>query len=159
MKTSYISHIRLLELKCVSSDRACKGTSLKCRKISSKRSIEGRRTCDQQFQLGDLKEESFKIGQWPKGFFVQPAKTGTVTLEQLVAMFFPLNEIQFESLLSSVLLFKLELQRKQNNSSGKSHEFCGGRHCFSYCSWPPVQQKSRLLIGLNCILLCLSNST
>ena len=24
---------------------------------------------------------------------------------------------------------------------------------------PPVQQKSRLLIGLNCILLCLSNSS
>ena len=41
---------------------------------------------------------------------------------------------------------------------GKSHEFCGGRRCFSYCSWPPIQQKNRLLIGLNCILLCLNNS-
>ena len=41
----------------------------------------------------------------------------------------------------------------------KSHEFYGGRHCFSYCSWPPVQQKSRLLIGLKCILHCLNNSS
>ena len=38
--------------------------------------------------LGDLRQKSFKIAQWPKGFFLQPAKTGTVTLEQLVAMFF-----------------------------------------------------------------------
>ena len=29
----------------------------------------------------------------------------------------------------------------------------------SAISWPPVQQKSRLLIGLNCILLCLNNSS
>ena len=43
--------------------------------------------------LGDLSEKSFKIAWWPKGFFVQPAKTGTVTWEQLVAMFFPLNEL------------------------------------------------------------------
>ena len=42
---------------------------------------------------------------------------------------------------------------------GKSHEFCSGRHCFSYCSWSPVQQKSHFLIGLNCILLCLNNSS
>ena len=28
-----------------------------------------------------------------KGFFVQSAKPGTVTWEQLVAMFFPLNEL------------------------------------------------------------------
>ena len=28
--------------------------------------------------LGDLREKSFKIALWPKGFFVQPAKTGTV---------------------------------------------------------------------------------
>ena len=43
----------------------------------------------------------------------------------------------------------------------KSHEFRGGRPCFSYCSWTPVQQKSkcRVLIGLNCILLCLNNSS
>ena len=35
--------------------------------------------------LGDLREKSFKMA----GFFVQPAKTGTVTWEQLlVAMFF-----------------------------------------------------------------------
>ena len=25
--------------------------------------------------------------------------------------------------------------------------------------WPPVQQKSRLLIGLNCIIPCLNNSS
>ena len=31
--------------------------------------------------------------KWPKGFFVQPDKTGTVTREQLAAMFFPLNEL------------------------------------------------------------------
>ena len=42
---------------------------------------------------------------------------------------------------------------------GKSREFSGGRHCFSYCSWPPVQQNIRLLIGLNCILLCLNNNS
>ena len=93
-------------------------------------------------------------------FFVQPAKAGTITREQLVAMFFfPLNEYQFESLPKCVLFFKPELQRKQNNQLGKSHEVCGGRHCFSYCSWSPVQQKSRLLIGLNCIPLCLNNSS
>ena len=34
-----------------------------------------------------------------------------------------------------------------------------GPHCFSYCSWPPIQRKSRLLIGLNCILLCLNNNS
>ena len=38
--------------------------------------------------LGDLRDKNFKIVSWPKSFFVQPAKTGTVTLEQLVAMFF-----------------------------------------------------------------------
>ena len=39
--------------------------------------------------------KSFKITYWPKGFFVQPAKTGTATLEQLEAMFFfPLNETE-----------------------------------------------------------------
>ena len=37
--------------------------------------------------LGDLRE---KVS---KGFFVQPANTGTVTWEQLVAMPFPLNEL------------------------------------------------------------------
>ena len=46
----------------------------------------------------------------------------------------------------------------KTKQSGKSHEFCGGRPCFSYCSWPPAEQKSRLLIGLNCILHCLNNS-
>ena len=30
---------------------------------------------------------------------------------------------------------------------------------FGYCSWPAIQQKSRLLIGLNRILLCLNNSS
>ena len=44
-----------------------------------------------------------------KGFFVQPAKTGTVSWEQLVAMFFPLNELSFESLANCVLFFKVEL--------------------------------------------------
>ena len=43
--------------------------------------------------LGDLREKSFKIAWWPKGFSVQPAKIGTVTGEQLVAMFFPLNKL------------------------------------------------------------------
>ena len=38
--------------------------------------------------LGDLSEKSFKIAWWPEGTFVQPAKTGTVTWEQLVAMLF-----------------------------------------------------------------------
>ena len=33
------------------------------------------------------------IAQWPEGFFVQQAKTGTVTWEQLVAMLFPLNKL------------------------------------------------------------------
>ena len=61
------------------------------------------------FILGDLRGKTFKIARWPKGFFVQPAKTGTVTWEQLVAMLFPLNELQFESLLNCVLFFKLEL--------------------------------------------------
>ena len=37
------------------------------------------------YLLGDLREKSFKIAYWPKGFFVQPAKTGAVTWEQLVA--------------------------------------------------------------------------
>ena len=43
--------------------------------------------------LGDPRENRFKIVQWAKGFFAQPAKTGTVTWEQLVAMFFSLNEL------------------------------------------------------------------
>ena len=29
--------------------------------------------------LGDLREKSFKKALWPKGFFVQLSKTGTVT--------------------------------------------------------------------------------
>ena len=41
-----------------------------------------------------------------KGFL---CSTGTVTWEQLVAMFVPLNELKFESLPNCVLLFKLEL--------------------------------------------------
>ena len=45
------------------------------------------------FDLGDLSEKSFKIAQWPKIFFVQRAKRGTVTWEQLVAMFFSINEL------------------------------------------------------------------
>ena len=61
------------------------------------------------FDLGDLREKSFKIVLWPKGFFLQPAKTGTVTWEQLVAMFFPLNKHLFESSLNYVLFLKLEL--------------------------------------------------
>ena len=38
--------------------------------------------------IGYLMRGSVKMG-----FFVQPAKTGTVTWEQLVAMFCPLNEL------------------------------------------------------------------
>ena len=43
---------------------------------------------------------------------------------------------------------------KQTINQDWSHEFCGSRHCFSYCFWPPVQQKGSLLIGLNYILFC-----
>ena len=43
--------------------------------------------------LGDLREKSFKIVHWSKGFFAQPAKTGTATWEQLLTMFSPLNEL------------------------------------------------------------------
>ena len=46
-----------------------------------------------QVLLGDLREKSFKIVQWPNGFFVQPAKTGTVTWEQLVTTYFLLHEL------------------------------------------------------------------
>ena len=38
--------------------------------------------------LDDPREKSFKIAQWPKSFFVQPAEIGTVTWEQLVEIFF-----------------------------------------------------------------------
>ena len=38
--------------------------------------------------LSDMRGKSFKIACWPKGFFSEPAKTVTVTWEQLVAMFF-----------------------------------------------------------------------
>ena len=41
--------------------------------------------------LGDLREKIFKIAWWLKCFFVKPSKARTVTLEQLVAMFSPLN--------------------------------------------------------------------
>ena len=51
--------------------------------------------------LSDLRG-SFKIALWPKGFFVQLSKTGTLTWDQLVARFFPLNELQFESLPNGV---------------------------------------------------------
>ena len=44
-------------------------------------------------KFGDLREKNFNIAQWSKGFFVQPAKTGTVTWEQLAAVFFLLNEL------------------------------------------------------------------
>ena len=43
--------------------------------------------------LSDVRKNSFMIAQWPEGFFVQQAKTGTVTWEQLVAMLFPLNKL------------------------------------------------------------------
>ena len=59
----------------------------------------------------------------------------------------------------TVYCFRTRVITKTKQLLGKSHKFCGGRHCFSYCSWPPVQQKSRLLIALNCILLCLNNSS
>ena len=41
---------------------------------------------------GDLRKK-FQNSVVAKGFFVQPPKTGTVTWEQLVPMFFPLNEL------------------------------------------------------------------
>ena len=43
--------------------------------------------------LGNLRGKSFKMAQWPEGFFVQPARTVTATWEQFVAMIFPLNEL------------------------------------------------------------------
>ena len=44
-----------------------------------------------------------------KVFLVKLSKVRTVTLEQLLAMSFPLNLLQFESLLNCVLFVKLEL--------------------------------------------------
>ena len=41
----------------------------------------------------------------------------------------------------------------------KIQKLCGGRHCFCYCSWPLVKQKSQNLIGSNHILLCSYNSS
>ena len=41
--------------------------------------------------LGDLREKMFKRAWWPKCFFVKPSKARAVTLEQLVAIFSPLN--------------------------------------------------------------------
>ena len=51
--------------------------------------------------LGDLKKK-FQNSVVAKGFFVQPAKTGTVTWEQLFAIFFTLNDPYFESKLCTV---------------------------------------------------------
>ena len=45
-------------------------------------------SCDSEGNTWWSEGENFKIAQWPKGFFVQPAITRTVTWEQLVAMFF-----------------------------------------------------------------------
>ena len=59
----------------------------------------------------------------------------------------------------TVYYFSKQSYDNKNNYSGKSHESCGERYCFSYCSWPPVQQKSRLLIGLNRILFCFNDSS
>ena len=39
--------------------------------------------CPLSIVLGDLREKSFKIAWWPKGFFVQPAEAEPVTREQL----------------------------------------------------------------------------
>ena len=44
-----------------------------------------------------------------KVFLVKLSKARTVTLEQLVAMFSPLDLLQFESLPNCVLFVKLEL--------------------------------------------------
>ena len=41
--------------------------------------------------LDDLREKCFRIPWWSKGFFIEPAKTGTVAWEQLVAMFFSIE--------------------------------------------------------------------
>ena len=62
------------------------------------------------------------------------------------------NKIPSEDQLSDEML-------RRYLAIGKSHEFCGSHHCFSYYSWPPDQQKSRLLIGLNCTLLGLKNNS
>ena len=37
--------------------------------------------------------------------------------------------------------------------------FSGGCHCFRFCSWPFLEQKSRHLIGLDHILFCFKNSS
>ena len=47
--------------------------------------------CCSLYLLGDLREKFFKKAWWPKCFFVKPSKARTVTIEQLVAMFSPLN--------------------------------------------------------------------
>ena len=46
--------------------------------------------------LGDLEEKIVKTARWPKCFFVKPAETITVTLEQLIAVFSPVNKPYFE---------------------------------------------------------------
>ena len=71
-------------------------------------------------------------------------------------MFFPLMSFNL-SHCRTVYCFSNQ-SYNDNKTARKSREFCGGRHCFRYCSWPLVQQKSPLLIGLNCILYLNDNS-
>ena len=52
---------------------------------------------------------------WPKRFFVKLSEARTVTMEPLIAVFAPVNKLQFELLPNCILFFKLKLQRKQNN--------------------------------------------
>ena len=66
-------------------------------------------SCKLSLFLGDLRGKRFKIEKWPKCFFVKTFKARTVTLEQLVATFSPLNLLQFVSLPNCVLFVKLEL--------------------------------------------------
>ena len=56
--------------------------------------LQNKESANLQGVLGDLGERvsSQRCGQ-RFFFFVQPAKIGTVTCEQLSAMFFPLNEL------------------------------------------------------------------
>ena len=65
-------------------------------------------TCITSIELGDLREK-FQENVVAKVFLVKLSKARTVTLEQLVAMFSPLNFLQFESLPNCVLFAKLEL--------------------------------------------------
>ena len=66
-----------------------------------------------QAELGDLKEKIIKIAWWPKRFFVKATEARTATMEPLIAVFSPVDKLQFELLPNCILFFKLKLQRKK----------------------------------------------